>query len=253
MILRTRSMLCAIALGLAAAPATMAAPAGEDSARTVARFLARTAIFFQIGTGIAEATARGSATVDPLTIKLDKAHPGTGEAVILAAMADAHAIGDQFTRSSMIEAEETVRARLSADQILQLAVAVRPIVTYLDQRLAEAATESGTPRAALLTSGYGSAIIESEKLSLALTRKKSGRRTLDTLRALRHQLAASQAGKIPALACHAAKAGRTAGASYLRGQGASAELIAEFSGQPPSPAIPFDRACKTASTATPAL
>ena len=60
-------------------PATVAAPA-----TTIARFLARTAIFFEIGTGVAEAAARGSASVDPLSKKLDAAYPGAGEAVILA-------------------------------------------------------------------------------------------------------------------------------------------------------------------------
>jgi hypothetical protein len=242
-------MLCAMALGLALAPAATAAPASEASLPTVARFLARTAIFFQIGTGLAEASARGSATVDPLSIKLDKTYPGVGEAVILAAMADAHAVGDQFTRSSTIAAEEKLRPRLKPGQLRQLAVIVQPIVTYLDQRLAEAATESGTPKAALLTSGYGVAIEESEKRSAKLTRQKGGRATLDVLRALRHTLAASQAAGIPALACHAARAGRTAGASYLRGQGAPADIIAEFSSQPPSPAIPFDRACSNGATA----
>jgi hypothetical protein len=247
MALRMSSMLCAMALGLAVAPAAMAQPVGNGPT-IVARFLARTAVFFQIGSGIAEASARGSATVDPLAVKLDTAHPGTGEAVILASMADARATGDQFTRSSMIEAEAMLRAKLKPDQIRQLAVVVKPIVAYLDQRLSEAAAESGTPRAALLTSGYGNAIMESEKLSLALTRQKGGRRTLDALRALRHQLAASQAAKIPALACHAAKAGRTAGALYLKGQGASDVAIAEFSNQPGSPAIPFDRACRSGAT-----
>jgi hypothetical protein len=237
-------MLCAIALGLAATPATLAQPAGVEPVTTVARFLARTAMLFQIGTGIAESAARGSASVDPLTIKLDAAHPGTGEAAILAAMTDAHATSDQFTRSSMIEAEEKLRAKLRPDQIRQLAVVVKPIVTYLDQRLGEAAAESGTPRAALLTSGYGSAIMEGEKRSLALSKQKGGRRTLDILRALRHELSASQAAKIPALACHAAKAGRTAGASYLRRVGATDAVVAEFSNQPASPAIPFDRACR---------
>ena len=58
-----------------------------------------------------------------------------------------------------------------------------------------------------------------------------------------------QAAGIPALACHAARAGRTAGAAYLRGQGAPADVVAEFSGQPPSPAIPFDRACSNGATA----
>jgi hypothetical protein len=251
MMIRRGSMLCAMALGLTLAPAATAAPASEASLTTVARFLARTAIFFQIGTGLAEASARGSATVDPLSIKLEAAYPGVGEAVILAAMADAHAIGDQFTRSSMIAAQDKLRPRLKPGQVRQLAVIVQPIVTYLDQRLAEATAESGTPKAALLTSGYGVAIEESEKRSSQLTRQKGGRATLDILRALRHSLAAGQAAGVPGLACHAARAGRTAGAAYLRGQGAPAAIIAEFSGQPASPAIPFDRACTNGSTTMP--
>jgi hypothetical protein len=246
MTIRKGSMLGVTALGLALAPAATGAAASEDSS-TVARFLARTAIFFQVGSGLAEATARGSATVDPLTVKLDAAYPGVGEAVILAAMADAHATGEHYTRSSMIAAEEKLRAQLRPGQIRQLATIVQPIVTYLDQRLAEASAESGTPKAALLTSGYGVVIEESEKRSAHLTRQKGGRSTLDALRALRHSLAASQAAGIPGLACHAARAGRTAGAAYLRGQGAPADVIAEFAGQPPSPAIPFDRACKNGS------
>jgi len=248
MTLRITSMLCAMALGLAAAPATMAQPAGEGSLTTVARFLARTAIFFQIGTGVAEAAARGSATVDPLTIKLERAYPGVGEAVVLAAMADAHANASQFTRSSTIAAQEQLRARLSPGQIQQLAVMVQPIVTHLDRRLDEAARESGSPKAALLTSAYGVALGESEKRSSRLTRQKGGRSTLDVLRELRHTLSAGQAAAIPALACHAARAGRTAGALYLKGQGAPEATVTEFVDQPPSPAIPFDRACTKAST-----
>jgi hypothetical protein len=242
-------MLCAAMLALTLTPATTSAAAGDDSAYTVSRFLARTAILFQIGTGLAEATARGSATVDPLTVKLDAAYPGVGEAVILASMADVHAIGDQFTRSSMVEAEEKLRARLKPGQIRQLAVMVKPIVHYLDRRLDEAAAESGTPKAVLLTPGYDAAVKESEKLSAQLTRQKGGRRTLDLLRSLRQQLSASQTAKISGLTCHAAKAGRTAGAAYLRGQGASDADIAEFSRQPASPAIPFDRGCKGFATA----
>jgi hypothetical protein len=242
MAIRAKTTLCVLALALALSPA---APAASDSAtNTLARFLARTAIFFQIGTGVAEASARGSATVDPIAVKLDAAYPGVGEAVILAAMADAHANGSQFTRSSMIVAEEKLRARLTPGQIEQLAAMVQPIVAYLDQRLVEASAESGTPKAALLTSGYGVALEESERRSARLTRQKGGRATLDILRALRHSLSASQAAGVPGVACHAAKAGRTAGAAYLRGQGAPETTVAEFVNQPPSPAIPFDRACR---------
>ncbi len=244
-------MLCAMVLGFALAPAATAAPASEEALTIVGRFLARTAILFQIGTGVAEATARGSATVDPLTIKLDAAYPGVGEAVILAAMADARATGDQFTRSSMIEAQDKSRAGLRPDQIAELAAMVKPIVNYLDQRLDEASTDSGTPKAVLLTPAYDGAVKESEKLSSALIRQKGGRRTLDMLRALRQSLAARQAAGVSGLACHAAKAGRTAGAAYLKGQGAPASVIAEFSGQPPSSAIPFDRACKNGSPTMP--
>jgi hypothetical protein len=250
MAIRRSSLLGAMALGLALSPAATATPASDDSLATVARFLARTAIFFQIGTGVAEAAARGSATVDPLTKKLEAAYPGVGEAVILAAMADVHATSDQFTRSSMIAAQEKLRARLSPSQIQQLAVMVQPIVTHLGQRLEEAARESGTPKAALLTSAYGVAIEESEKRSSQLTRRKDGRAALDALRTLRHTLSASQAAGVPGLACHAARAGRAAGAAYLKGQGAPASTIAEFVDQPPSPAIPFDRACKRGSTAS---
>jgi hypothetical protein len=248
MAIHGKSIACVVSIGLALTPAAAAGPGGEAALSTVARFLARTAILFQIGTGVAEAAARGSATVDPLSIKLDAAHPGVSEAVILAAMADAHATGSHFTGSSMVEAQDKLRAGLTPGQVEQLATIVQPIVTYLDRRLAEASAESGTPKAALLTSGYGVAIEESERRSARLTRQRGGRSTLDALRALRHSLAAAQAAGIPGLACHAARAGRTAGAAYLKGQGAPANVIAEFAGQPPSPAIPFDRACKNGAT-----
>ena len=240
---RRCAMLRAAALGLALAPAATDAATVAAPATTIARFLARTAIFFEIGTGVAEAAARGSASVDPLSKKLDAAYPGAGEAVILAAMADAHATGSQFTRSSMIAAEEMLPARLTPGQIAELAPILEPIVAYLDQRLRGASAESGTPRAVLLTPAYDAAVKESEARSGRLVRQKSGRATLDRLRRMRQSLAASQAAAISGLACHAARAGRIAGAAYLKGQGAPAAVIAEFANQPPSPAIPFDRAC----------